>query len=73
MAGVTLTGLGTGGALAQLGLLHLTLKFPKDLKLKLKAITYGVPQVRTKYILFFPPMNISLTRPQVGNQAFADL
>jgi hypothetical protein len=39
----------------------------------LKSITYGVPQVRTKSILFFQPLNIPLTRPQVGNGVFADL
>jgi hypothetical protein len=38
------TGLGVGGAQAQLLLVYASLQLP-DLKAKLKAVTYGSPQV----------------------------
>lgn len=78
-ANITFTGLGVGGAEAQLSLVSTSLQLP-DVKSRLKPITYGSPQVRlnrsheqerTKQ------GNVTSADPQlhyeqVGNQAFAN-
>jgi putative lipase involved disintegration of autophagic bodies len=46
-AKLTLTGLGVGGAQAQLLLVYTSLQIP-SVKARLKAVTYGSPQVRVE-------------------------